>query len=215
MYKLIYKEFTLAVHPFFLVMPILTGALMLIPGWLYLLVLMYFCFITVPNVLAGYKTNNDMMFSNLMPVRRKDIVGSRILMVMILEVLHILVAIVFAVINKNLYDSTWFLFIQPNVAYFGVAFIMFAIFNIVIFSIYFKSGYFYGVATVAAITVIIAFGGILEYVALKNVTLNQFFKGSEGLMSHIWLLIVGIILFVLFGFLSYTISVKRFEKVDI
>lgn len=215
MFNLVYKDFKLAIHPFFLFLPILTGALMLIPGWLYLLVLMYFSFITVPNLFANYKTNNDLMLSTLMPVTRKDIVASRIISIMTLELLHIVFAVVYAVINNNIYDSTWFIFIQPNVAYFGLVFIMFALFNVILFPLYFKTGYTYGVATVAAITVMTIFGGVVEYMALKNQTISQFLRGSEGLMSHIGLLVIGIVTFVLFGILGYFISVKKFEKVDI
>ena len=215
MFNLVYKDFKLAIHPFFLLLPIITGALMLIPGWLYLLVLMYFCFMTVPNVFANYKTNSDLMFSSLMPVTRKEIVASRIISFMALELLHITFAVVYAVINRNIYDSTWFVFIQPNIAYFGLAFIMFALFNLTLFPLYFKTGYTYGVATVVSVATIIIFGGVVEYIALTNQTIKQFLLGSEGLLSHIFLLVIGIVIYVLFSFLSYIISIKRFEKVDI
>jgi len=215
MLNLIYKDFKLAIHPFFLVLPFITGALMLIPGWLYFLVLMYFCFFTVPNVFANYKTNNDLMLSTLMPIKRKDIVASRILSIMALEVFHIGVAIIYAIINRNLYDQTWFYFIQPNVAYFGLSFIMFALFNVTLFPIYFKTGYTYGVATVVSTTVMLIFAGAMEYFAITNRAMGQFLRGSEGLMSHIGLLIFGIVVFMVLGLLGYKLSVKRFEKVDI
>jgi len=215
MFNLILKDFKLAIHPFFLLLPVLTGALMLIPGWLYLIVLMYFSFITVPNVFANYKSNNDLMLSTLMPVRRKDIVASRMISIITLEVLHILIAVVFAMINKNLYDTTYFIFILPNVAYFGLAFMMFALFNLALFPLYFKTAYTYGVATVVAISLMLLFGGLVEFFALKYQSVNLFLRGSEGLMSHVWLLVIGIVIFVLFSLLAYTLSVKRFEKVDI
>ena len=50
MYNLLMKELKLGVSPFFYILPLLTGALMLIPGWLYFIVLLYFCWITVPNM---------------------------------------------------------------------------------------------------------------------------------------------------------------------
>lgn len=215
MFNLVYKDFKLAIHPFFLLLPILTGALMLIPGWLYLLVLMYFSFITVPNLLANYKTNSDLMLSALMPVKRKDIVASRIISIMLLELLHIGFAIIYAIINHNIYDPTWFIFIQPNIAYFGLSFIMYALFNVVLFPLYFKTGYTYGVATVAAITAMTIFGAMVEYIALRNQMVSEFLRGSEGWISHIGLLIIGIVIYVLLGILSYNLSVKRFEKVDI
>jgi len=215
MYNLIYKDFKLAIHPFFLILPILTGALMLIPGWLYLLVLMYFAFITVPNVFANYKSNNDLMMSVLMPVSKKNIVASRMISIVFLELLHILFAVIYAIINKQLYDSTWFIFIHPNVAYFGIAFIMFALFNVFLFPLYFKTGYTYGVSTVVSISAMVIFAALVEYLALKNQKISQFLKGSEGLMSHIWLLVIGIIIFLLFGIIAYKLAVKNFEKVDI
>ena len=214
-FNLIYKDFKLSIHPFFLLLPLLTGALMLIPGWLYLFVFMYFSFITVPNILANYKTNNDLMLSTLMPVVRKDIVLSRILSMIILEFLHILVAIFFAYMNFKLYDNTWFIFILPNMAYFGIAFIMYGIFNVVLFPLYFRTGYYYGFATSVAVFFMVAFSGVVEYLALKNEWVHEFFRGSHGMIWHLGLLIIGILLFILLNVVAYIISKKRFEKADL
>lgn len=215
MYNLILKDLKLAVNPFFFLLPILTGALILIPGWLYLLALMYFCFFTVPNVFSNYKTNKDLMLSALMPVKRKNIVASRITTIVALELLHIAIAVIYAIINQNIYDNSWYYFLQPNIAYFGLAFIMFALFNITLFPLYFKTGYTYGVATVVSMSIMTLFAGAMEYIALKNKFLHDFFRGSEGLMSHLGLLVLGIFIFLLFSFLGYLMSVKLFEKVDI
>lgn len=215
MYNLILKDLKLAVNPFFFLLPVLTGALILIPGWLYLLALMYFCFFTVPNVFANYKTNKDLMLSTLMPVKRKDIVASRIITILALELLHIAIAVIYAIINQNIYDNSWYYFLQPNIAYFGLAFIMFALFNVTLFPLYFKTGYTYGVATVVSMSIMTLFAGAMEYIALKNQFLHDFFRGSEGLMSHLGLLVLGIVIFLLFSFLGYLMSVKLFEKVDI
>lgn len=215
MFNLVYKDLKLAIPLFFFLLPILTGALMLIPGWLYLFVLMYFPFISVPNILASYKTNNDLMFSILMPTSRKNIVASRIISFMILELLHIIIAVGYAIIHFRIYDTTWFMFIHPNVAYFGIAFIMFGLFNVILFPLYFKTGYNYGFATISSVGVIMIFGAAVEYVALKNQTISQFLKISEGSLSHIGLLAFGIILFALFSFIAYKISVVRFMKVDV
>jgi hypothetical protein len=215
MFNLIYKDFKLAVHPFFLLLPIITGALMLIPGWLYLLVFMYFSFISVPNIFANYKTNNDLILSNLMPVVRKDIVLSRMLSIIILEILHIVIAIFFAYLNYKFYDNHWFIFILPNVAYFALAFIMYGIFNVVLFPLYFRTGYYYGFATSLAVFAMVAFAGAAEYFALKNQWFHDFLRGSQGLLSHVSVLIVGIILFILLNVISYIISKKRFEKADL
>ncbi|MDQ8735581.1 hypothetical protein [Paenibacillus sp. LHD-38] len=88
MYNLLMKELKLGVSPFFYIMPFLTGALMLIPGWLYFLVLLYFCFITIPNMFAGYKTQNDLIFTTMLPVTKKDIVKAMVSVIVILELMQ-------------------------------------------------------------------------------------------------------------------------------
>ena len=42
MYNLVMKDLKLGVNPWFFVLPFLTGALMLIPGWIYFIVLHVF-----------------------------------------------------------------------------------------------------------------------------------------------------------------------------
>lgn len=55
MFNLVMKDLKLGVHPMFFMLPLLTGALMLIPGWLYFVVILYFCCLTVPNIFGGFK----------------------------------------------------------------------------------------------------------------------------------------------------------------
>jgi hypothetical protein len=110
MYNLLLKELKLGVNPFFYVMPFLTGALMLVPGWLYFVVFLYFCFLTIPNMFAGYKTQNDLLFSIMMPVSKKDIVKAKVAVIVILELLHIITAVIYGVFHTRLYPD----FIQPK-----------------------------------------------------------------------------------------------------
>lgn len=57
MYNLVMKDLKLGLNPMFFVLPVLTGALMLVPGWLYFIVILYFCWITIPIMFAGYKNS--------------------------------------------------------------------------------------------------------------------------------------------------------------
>ena len=72
MYNLVMKDLKLGVNPWFFALPLLMGALMLVPGWLYFLVPLYFCWITIPNMFVGFRTQNDLMFTTMMPVTKKD-----------------------------------------------------------------------------------------------------------------------------------------------
>lgn len=215
MKSLLYKDLRLAIHPLYYILPVLTGALMLIPGWLYFIVLMYFGFISLPNMFASFKNQNDLTFSMMMPVTKKDIVKSRFISVMILELLHIVIAIFYAVIHKQIYNNLGYFFLEPNVAFFGLVFIMFGLLNIVFFPMFYKTSYNYGVPSIAANVVIIAFATAVEWIALFNTGVKEYLRGVEHITVQFGILGGGIVFFVLFTIIAYRISITRFEKVDI
>jgi len=212
MYNLIYKEFKLMISPFYLILPVLTGALMLVPNWLYLLVPLYFCFIAVPNLLGAYKSQNDLSFSVLMPVRKKDIVKAKIFSIIILEIIHIVYAVIFAIINHQIYSIPNF-FIKPDLAYFGIVFVVYALFNLVLFPMYYKTAHKYGVPVIVATVVVLLFSTGVELLALFNTDVRNLLKINTE--YHIYILLVGIVIFIGFGILAYKISSKLFKKVEV
>lgn len=217
MYNLLLKELRLGVSPFFYILPFLTGALMLIPGWLYFIVLLYFCWITVPNMCGTYKAQNDLLFSFMMPVTKKDIVKAKIAVIVILELLHIVIAVIFGMINTHLYPNFTNFFFGPTVGFWGLCFIMLAIFNLIFISMYFKTAYKFGAPTIAAITGAMLFAGGSEWLGIKNSMLFDLFKGSgaNNMVIHLLILFIGIAIFAVFTFIAYHIAIKRFKRVDI
>ncbi|REK77717.1 ABC-2 transporter permease [Paenibacillus paeoniae] len=216
MYNLLMKEFKIGVSPFFYVLPFLTGALMLIPGWLYFLVILYFCFITIPNMFGGYKSQNDLIFTSIMPVTKRDMVKARVSFIVILELLHIVVAMIYGVFTLRLYPDMVYLFFKPSFGFWGLCFIMLAIFNLIFISMYYKTSYKYGAAAFAANTGAILFAGSAEWLALQNSYVFDLFKGAgtENTGVHLLILLAGIVIFALFTFIAYHIANKRFEKVE-
>ncbi|OXM15659.1 ABC-2 transporter permease [Paenibacillus herberti] len=217
MYNLLIKELKLGVSPFFFFMPLLTGALMLIPGWLYFLVILYFCFITIPNMFGGYKTQNDLIFSSMMPVTKKDIVKARVAIIVILELLHIIIAIIYGVISLRLYPNLNYIFFGPSLGFWGLCFIMLAIFNIIFITMYYKTAYKYGAATFVAIAAAILFAGGAEWLGIKNSFVFDLFKGTgaDNLAIQLSILISGIAIFAIFTIIAYHIAIKRFQKVEV
>lgn len=217
MYNLLLKELKLGVSPFFYVLPFLTGALMLIPGWLYFLVPLYFCFLTVPNMFASYKAQNDLIFSSMLPVTKKDIVKAKIAVVVFLELLHIIVAIIYGLISARLYPDMIYYFYEPTLGFWGLAFIMLAIFNIIFITMYFKTAIKHGAATIAAITAAMLFAGGAEWLGIANSFVADLFKGAsaDNWVTQSLLLLAGITIFAIFTIIAYYISIKRFEKVEL
>lgn len=217
MFNLLMKDIKLGVHPMFFVMPLLTGALMFIPGWIYLLVLLYFCWITIPNMFGAFKSQNDLMFTAMMPVTKKDIVKARISVVVILELLHIGIAMILGFISIGLYPNLTYIFFYPHFGFWGVCFVMLAIFNIIFFIMYFKTAYNYGAAAITSIAAAMLFAGIAQWIAIQNSYVYDLFNGTgvDDLGLQLSILAAGIVIFIVCTLMAYRVSVKRFLRVEI
>ena len=213
MKNLLYKEFRLTINPMFFLVPLL-GVLILIPQWPYFVALMYCFFITVPNVFMSGKAQNDIGFSVMLPVRKRDVVRSRILAVIGLELLHILVAAVFAAINAAIYKNGNFL-LDANVAFFGFSFVMFAVFNIIFFPMFYKTADKVGLPTVVALTAAIVFAAAVEMYVLLVPAAAAVLDGTQHTLLQLPVLLGGILVFVLLGALAIRLSANRFEKIDL
>ncbi|MFS0724985.1 ABC-2 transporter permease [Paenibacillus sp. 1P07SE] len=217
MFNLVIKDMKLGVNPWFFVLPLLTGALMLVPGWVYFFVPFYFCCITVPNTLGGFKSQNDLMFSSMMPVTKQDIVRARITVIVILELMHLLVAMLFSVFTFRLYPDISYFFFSPHLGFWGLCFMMLAIFNLVLLPMYYKTAYKYGAATTASNAAALLFAGIAQWIGIQSSWANDMFYGPgvENTALQLSILMAGVLIFVAFTLLAYRMSVKRFLKVEL
>jgi hypothetical protein len=212
MKNLLYKEFRLTIGWFFYVFPIMLGALMFIPQWLFFFVPLYFCFVTVPNLFGLVKAQNDVTYSVMLPVGKDNIVLARILSISTLQLFHIACTAVFAIIRNTLYGVSNF-FMDPNYAFIGLVFIMFGLFNIIMFPIYYKTAYKYGLATVLSTLAAVLFSAGAELLVIFNKDVAVFLEADLG--RQLLVLGAGVILFLVLTAVSYKISAKRFEKVDV
>ncbi|WEG12360.1 ABC-2 transporter permease [Pullulanibacillus sp. KACC 23026] len=217
MFNLVMKDIKLGVNPMFFVFPFLTGALMLVPGWIYFIVPLYFCWITVPNMFGGFKTQNDLIFTTIMPVDKKDIVRARVAVIVILELLHIVIAMIYGMITIRLYPKMIYYFFAPHMGFWGLCFVMLAIFNVIFISMYYKTAYKHGQATTVAVIVAMLFAGFAQWLGIQNSRVADVFNGSgaHNVALQASILIIGIVIFIAFTLLAYRIAYKRFLQVEI
>ncbi len=216
MKKLLYKEFNLSIHKAFFLVPLLTGALFMIPQWPYFIALMYFFFISAPNILSSYNAKRDYTFTIMMPVAKKDIVTSKILAFMILETTHLIFGIIFAILHNAVYRTPNFM-LDPNAAFFGLSFIMFGLFNLLMFPMYFRTANNFGfpVTISCIITIFYAFG--VEMLVIFNKAAAEILEGREpgNIAVQYGILAAGIIIFLAASYISIRISAKRFAQVNL
>lgn len=217
MRNLLMKEFKLGGNIFFYILPFVMGALMLIPGWLYFLVILYFCFISLPNLFGIYKSQNDLLFTSMLPVAKKDMVKARMSFIVILELVHVVVAAIFGLITVRLYPDLTYLFFAPTLGFWGLCLIMLAIFNVIFFPMYYKTAYKFGAATIVATAAAIVFAAGAEWLGIQNSFVFELFKGAgaQNWGIQLTILLIGIGIFAICNFIAYTISYKRFEKVEL
>jgi ABC-2 type transport system permease protein len=215
MSNLIYKEFRLVIHPFFFLIA-LFGALILIPNWVYLVALMYFLFIAIPNIFMNVKAQNDTGFSVLLPVRKSDVVKARVVSMSILEIVQVLVAAIFVAISIKVNPKGNFL-IDANIAYLGCALVMYGLFNLIFFPMFYKTAHKIGVPLIVGFTAVFLYAGIIEVMVVAVPAVARVLDGvnSAALLRQIPVLAIAIALFAGLSWLAYRLAANNFEKVDL
>ena len=213
MKALLYKEYKLVVNPLFYLVPLLS-ALVLVPQWLYFIALLYFCFMSAPNLFTLSKTYNEVFFSASQPVRRRDIVKARVLSLVSLELLQILAAAVCVVIKLTVWTTPNYLFMDGNLAFLGLSFVMFGIFNIVLLPMFYKTAYKIGMPVIVATIAAVLFAAGVE-LSIVYLSILDFADGMQTTAAHVITLLAGIAVFIGLNVATYRISASRFEKIDL
>ncbi len=212
MKNLIYKELKLSINKFFFLLPVILGGLLFIPNWIFLLVFYYFFWISIPQIYGAYIQHGDYNFLSVLPIKRKDIVSSKVYALFILELTHIVFAIIFGLIHNELYGS-WNFFFDINLAFYGVSILLFGVFNITFLPAYFKTAHFFGKPLIYATIATIIFGFIFEFGIAKYQFMRDIFEGT--LMVQTIVFIVATILGVLLSVVALKISQKRMMEIDL
>ncbi len=211
MKKLLYKELFLSISKFFYILPIILSALMFIPQWIFVIVFMYFFWITAPQIYAQYLAQEDNAFMIMLPVRRKDIAVSRSLALIIIELYHVVLGLICGIAHNLIY-GTLNLFIDINPALFGIIFATFGLFNILFLPLYFKTAYFYGKPMVFGVVATTIFALGMEALNLLVPAVNRVID-SGNLAIQLSLLGFGVLVFVVLSFISIKQSVYNYENI--
>ena len=211
MRALFYKQFKLVCHPMTLLFP-LFGVMLLIPSYPYTVAFFYVTLGIFFMMLNG-REQRDMDFSALLPIRKRDTVKVTILFTVLTELFSLLFAVPFAVISTgHNHLGTNAAGIDANIALFGMAFLLFAVFNFVFFTAFYRTGYKVGTAFIKA--GIAMFFVVLCDVILPHVPGLAWLDGGEVGKQLPLLLVCGAI-YGVSTVLTYRTAAKRYEKVDL
>lgn len=216
MKHLLYKELRLAKHPTMFLF-LLFSAMLLIPSYPYYVAFIYTC-LSVFFVFLQGRENNDLSFTALLPVRKRDIVRARCLLVVLMQLAQVLVslpcAIVGARINPLGGNAAG---IEANAAFFGLVLVMYALFNLLFLPAFYRTGYRVGraflFAGAAVLVYIVAAELLVQCVPALKASLDTFDPATRG--TRLLVLLLGAGLYAAGSLLACRLSERRFARVDL
>lgn len=213
--RLLKKDFRLAMHPTVPLM-LLSSAMVLIPNYPYSLPFFYTSMGIFFTCLLS-RENRDVVYSLNLPVSKRDIVSSRLLFAVTVELCQLVLMTPFALLSQYCIGNVNAAGMDANIALFAEGFAVYGIFNIVFFLSYYSDVTRVGVAFIGssvAIFFCIACDIIFSYtVPLFRDRLDT--PDPSNLPAKLTFLGVSILFFVICCLICHTVSVHKFEKQDI
>jgi hypothetical protein len=216
MKNLLIKEFKLAAHPMMYIF-LSFGAMLLIPSYPYHVPFFYLTLGIFMCFMQG-RENNDVLYTAALPVKKRDAVKARCVLIGSFELAMLIIAVPFAFISVRINPNGSNLAgIDANIALFGSVLIMFSIFNWIYITYFYKKAYKAGVAFILscfamAIYIVIAEGLVMAVPGIHEVMDST---DPDDLVKQLPVLGVGIAIFAggLIG--TYFKAAGEFEKVDL
>ena len=217
MRNILIKEMRLSASPLSYLF-LLFGFMFFIPGYPILCGAFFVTF----GIFQSFQTareGNDIVFSALLPIRKRDIVKGKYLFVCLIEVWAVLLIAAVVVLRMTVLSGLPVYrnnaLMNANLFALGMSFFVFGLFNLIFVGGFFRTAYKFGRPFVLyLIAVFLAIGGseaLHHFPGLGFLNAFEF----EHIVSQFLLLTGGIIVYLLFTMLSYRISCRNFEKIDL
>ena len=217
MKNLLLKEFKLATLPLtylFLLFALMT----FIPGYPILCGAFFVCL----GIFQSYQRNredNDILYSVLLPVSKKEVVIAKYITVVVLQITTFTICAVCAVVRMTFLSDvgiyTTNALMGANFVFLAFVLLIFAIFNVIFVGGFFKTAYGIGKPFVTFIVVNFLIIGLAETLhhlpGLDWLNALDFSRFGE----HFLILVVAVIVYVLFTVVSCRVSQERFERIDL
>ncbi|MFC5542289.1 MAG: ABC-2 family transporter protein [Thermocaproicibacter melissae] len=213
MFNLLIKELRLAAHPNLYIFTFL-GVLVIVPAYPYGMVFLFGCLGPYITFMYGRETQ-DIYYTALLPVKKSDVVKAKMLLVVLAQMTQLAISLPFAFLRVGVLPQGNPAGIEANVAFYGFGLIIYAVFNWIFLTTFFKTAYKVGKAFLSAII-----PATLLVLAMEVVVHFPRFTWLDSiepadLLRQLPLLLFGMVVYAAAMYSAYKISVKRFEAVDL
>lgn len=226
MKTLLYKEFKLAVHTLCYIFVILFPFMIFIPNYPLFVAFIYVvsCY---PILFLGSnkgQQSNDLLYTTLLPVRKKDIVLARILTVCILQLFTMVLTAILCPMAIQVVGNM--AKADPNivnvgfpretlVSFFAFLLIGYSITDLIFFSIYYRNGKAILSSTLLSLLAFIVFMFVVT-VVLPDPYFTWFYNTFCNISLGIQFiyLAISIVIYIVMHYVVYKVASNRLEKVD-
>lgn len=215
MKKLLKKELSLCLHPAAVLMLFLS-VLMLVPNypyavtWFYMTLGLFF-------VCLGGRENNDVIYSLMLPVAKRDVVTARFALAVLLELVLLLLAFGFIRLHQLILPDPNAAGMDANFALLGEGFLFFGFYHLVFFPSYYrdvnKVGMSFVKAAVFAALFVIADIVCCYVVPFVRDSLDT--PDPLNLGAKLTFLAASVVIYAAATLLALRFSQRRFEAQDI
>lgn len=213
MTKLLYKEIRLVAHPTSVVFAFL-GCLVLVPAYPYSVIFLFGCLAPYITFLNARETN-DAWYTAILPVTKRESVLGKCLLIVFVQLFQLLFSIPFTFLRNALNIANNPVGLDATIAWYGFGLIIYAIFDLLFFPAFYKSGYKAGKAFILASIPMVVLMIAVEAVAHVPVFTWMDSYQQVHLLMQLPILIGRILCYGVFLSVAYRLSVKYFDKVDL
>lgn len=217
MKRLLKKELTLTASPLTYLF-LAFGAMTLIPGYPILVGGFFIC-LGIFYTFQFAREYNDVLYTALLPVRKRDVVRSRYLFVVCVQMAGVLICGLLTLLRMtalrdvSVYQSNPLM--SANLAFLAYLLVILLLFNVIFLGGFFRTAYYYGkpfVLFCLAAFAVVGLGETLHHIP-RLTWLNDCAGLGVGLQAA--LLLAAVALYVAGTVLSMKRSEERFEKLDL
>lgn len=217
MCNILLKEIKLSASPLSFLF-ILFGLMFFLPGYP-ILCGVFFVTLGIFQSYQSAREANDVVFSALLPIAKRDVVKGKYLFTCAVELCGMLLMAIAAVLRMTvLSDAAVYrnnALMNANLYALGMAFVGFGLFNLIFVGGFFKTAYKFGRPFVGYTITAFLLIGIAE--ALHHFPglafLNAF--GTEHFAVQLLSLAIGLVIYLYGTFFSYKKACANFEKIDL
>ena len=217
MITLLKKEMKLTASPVSYLF-ILFGLLAFLPGYPILIGTFFLC-LGLFQSFQSAREANDMLYTALLPVAKRDMVKGKYMFCIVIELCYIILTTVPVLVRMTVWSDAAVYrsnaLMNANLVYLGFVLLMLGLFNLIFVGGFFKTGYQFARPFVAFIIVaffVVGIGETLFHIPALS-ALNAF--GFTHIGLQVGVCITGAVAFTWLTAVSMCRAIKRFERIDL